>query len=126
MKTIRWLVGLALLGACYSGCATTTPVVNNVLSAVIDCGVPKIHDLAISLVPTVETIVAKRGDGWEDDLIALGKKTLEDAVACAVRQVETTAFASSAASPSDALSAVKAKRAQQYAKARGFRFADGP
>jgi hypothetical protein len=125
MKKIRWILGFALLAAS-TDCAHAPPVLNNVLSAVVDCTVPKIHDLAISLIPTVETIVAKRGEGWEDDLAALGKQSLEDALACAVREVEQTAFAAAASAPSDALSAAKAQRAQQYAKTRGYRFADGP
>jgi len=127
MKTLRLLLALGGLMALGASCATTaTPNTNNVLSAVIDCAVPKIHDMAVSLVPTVETIVARRGDGWEADLMDLGRRTLEDAVACAVRQVQTVAFRQSVASPSDTLSSVKANRAQTYARTRGYRFADGP
>lgn len=124
MKKLRWLIVLA--GFCAVGCSHAPPVVNNVVSAVIDCGAPKIHDLAIELIPTVETIVAKRGDGWEDDLWSLVRSNLEDAVACAVKAVASNAFHASQASPSDTLSDVKARRADLWMTKRGYRFADGP
>lgn len=122
---LRLLIAIAGFVAC-AGCAHTPPPVNNVLSAVVNCSLPEIHDLAVGLVPTVETIVAKRGDGWEDDLWALVRQNAEDAVACAIKHVSETAFASSKASPSDTLSDVKARRAEMWMTKRGYRFTDGP
>lgn len=127
MKKLRLLIALAgFVAACSPGCATLGPVGNGIVSAIIDCTTPKVREVAIDLIPTVETIVAKRGEGWEADLTDLGKKHLADAVACAIREVGRSAFAASKAAPSDTLSAVKATRTQSYIDQRGFRFADGP
>jgi len=126
MKTLRLLLIAVVAFAACAGCSHAPPVVNNVLSAVVDCALPKIHDIAIDLIPTVETIVAKRGDGWQDELTDLGRKNLEDALACAIREVGKISFAQSMASPSDTLSTVKARRVEMYMTSRGYRFADGP
>jgi hypothetical protein len=126
MKKLRWLIAIAgFAAACSPGCATLSPVATNVLSAVIDCSVPKVREVAIDLIPTVESIVAKRGDGWEDDLTELGRKHLEDALACAIREVGRSAFHAAQAAPSDTLSDVKARRSMSYMEARGYKFADG-
>lgn len=125
MRKLRLLVALAGLCA-FAGCSHAPPVVNNVVSAVIDCASPKIHDMAIELIPAVETIVAKRGDGWEDDLWSLVRTNLEDAVACAVKSVASSAFHAAQASPSDTLSDVKSMRATQWMSKRGYKFTDGP
>jgi hypothetical protein len=125
---MKKLILLIVIAGCVdaTGCTHAPPVVNNVVSAVIDCSLPKVHDLALQLIPTVETIVAKRGDGWEQDLTDLVKADLEDAVACAVRAVADEAFHAAQASPSDALSDVKSKRATAWMTQRGYKFTDGP
>lgn len=126
MKKPRLLIALAgFAAACSPGCATLGPVGNGIVSAIIDCTAPKVREVAIDLIPTVETIVAKRGDGWEADLTDLGKKHLADAVACAIREVGRSAFHASQAAPSDALSAVKSERTRGYIMQQGFVFKDG-
>lgn len=125
MKNLRLLIALAGLTA-VTACSHAPPVVNHVVDAIIDCGAPKIHDLAIQLIPTVETIVAKRGDGWQSDLEALIATNAEEAVACALQRVLTTAFSATKAAPSDTLSNTKATRSNAFIVQKGYKFKDSP
>ena len=91
--------GAILLSTTVGGCPFPPTGQPGVVGALVDCSEAAVHQVAINVMPDVATALS--GGDWEASLTALAIKVGEDAVACAVQHIASSALHDRQASPSD-------------------------
>ena len=81
---LRALVIYALFAAVTVGALACTKGLSGII---VNCTDQALENRAGELLPAVEAILDHAGPSWEDQLLALGERFGEDALACAVQQV---------------------------------------
>jgi hypothetical protein len=122
---MRILAALALLSVFLAipACTHNTPT-GSPPTGLLDCGVEAVTRCAPQAMPAVNTCLSNAGD-WQACLIGLiptiacGSETI---LACAVRQVGSSASASAQTNPADGVSARQAQRAREWIASRGYTF----
>ena len=96
---MRRLLGLVAFAAICAACPLPPTGQPGVTGALVDCSEAAVHQVAVNVMPDVATALS--GGDWEASLTALAIKVGEDAVACAVQHIASSALHDRQASPSD-------------------------